>query len=64
MENQKKDSLIELNDQRIELFQIEELEQRFEMEPWLDMDVVLNLGCEVYFPGIDHGTVHPYYQQF
>jgi hypothetical protein len=53
-------------DKRIELFQVEELEMRFEMEPWvnLNMDLVINVVCEVYFPGPDKATIPYYYTNF
>lgn len=32
------------SNEKLELFQVEELEQRFEMQPWFD-DLIINNGC-------------------
>jgi hypothetical protein len=47
-------------EERVDLFQVEELEKRFEMKAWgdLHMNLVINGICEVYFPGPDHGSYY------
>lgn len=32
------------NKEKLDLFEVEELEQRFEMQPWFD-DLFINFGC-------------------